>query len=279
MLNVSRQWLIKLLENGAMPVSSIPRSAKPEISNIHEAGFIKWERSGAGAKYSVINEDAMRSLLESTGYDGDLDELTPKARAVALHGDAHKGKDDSLLLLLSASNDKVIWHNGSDELDLYNYSSRFGVASLIAKPCDNWSSNQPIALVENLDLLIHAKNYFEKIGFNGTVLYYSGMISGKLLLWLNEKKRGTSYIMFPDYDIVGLNNYIRSKDRLGDMLSLYIPNNFTKLLAMHGKKNIPMKSQPDKTRIEKSQHDEVIKIYRAILETGRTLHQEGLMLN
>ena len=63
---------------------------------MEDANFIKWERSGAGARYILVDKEAIQNLLKDTGYHGDLDELTPRAKAVALHGDAHKGLDDTM---------------------------------------------------------------------------------------------------------------------------------------------------------------------------------------
>jgi len=278
MLNASRQWLIKLLESGSLAASSVPNAAKAEIGNIQNVGFIAWDRSGAGAKYSVSDEKSILDMLAATGYSGNINKLTPKAKAVALHGDAHKGQDNSILLMLSATEEGAIWTNGTDKLDVFDYSSRFGVASLVVKKDDAWSTNKPIALIENLDLLIYAKEYFEKIDFVGTVLYYSGMISGKLLEWLNEKERASKYIMFPDYDLVGLNNYIRAKDSLGNILSMYVPSDLQRLIKEYGLKKTLANSQADRSKIEQTNYKDVADVYKMIIEEGKTLHQEGLML-
>ncbi|MCK5830754.1 MAG: hypothetical protein KAH20_10685 [Methylococcales bacterium] len=280
MLNVTVEWLKKLLksETGSLPVSSLSKSAKAEIESLRSIDIIDWKRSGAGAKYFIVDKSAIEKLINSNSYEGDLSKLSSKAKAVALYGNAHKGNDDSMLLLLSAVYDGVIWNNGRNTLNLYGYSSQLGVASLVVKIEDDWTSNKPIALVENLDLLIYTKLYFEKISFDGAVLFYSGHVSGKLLKWLNHKKRGTSYIMFPDYDIVGLNNYIRVKKVLGNMLTMYIPDNLLELLSDHGDENTLIKTQASRTLIEQSVDKDVLFVYNAILNTGNTLHQEGLML-
>ena len=161
MLNSTLEWLKKLLASGDLPVSSLPKSVKAEIEHFCTVGFIVWERSGAGARYVIKNESAIKQLIDSNSYQGDMSQLTPKAKAVALHGDAHKGKDDSFIQLLSATASNVIWNNGYDILDLYEYSSKAGVADIVAKVEDEWKSNKPIGLVENQDLLIYAQNYYE----------------------------------------------------------------------------------------------------------------------
>lgn len=276
MLNASRQWLIKILESGSLAASSIPRGARAEITNICEAGFIKWKKSGAGAKYSVADEEAIRNLLESTGYDGELGKLTPKAKAVALHGDAHKGRDEAMLLTLSTAGSPR-WSDGENTLDVSDHTSKFGIASLVVRPRDQWRTDQPVGLVENLDLVLYGKQYFERVGFQGSILYYSGWLSKALLDWLAEAKRAPSYVIFADYDLVGIKNYLLAKDRLGESLSIYIPDNLPELLKRFGNPK-KLESKSDRTLIELSGDPEVIRLYQALLDAGCGLDQESLLL-
>ncbi|MES9898554.1 MAG: hypothetical protein ABW148_05975 [Sedimenticola sp.] len=276
MLNASRQWLIRLLEVGSLPASSVPRAAKADISNIHSAGLIKWEKSGAGAKYSIADEAAVFSLLQSTGYEGDVEGLTPKAKAVALHGDAHKGRDDALLLTMSTAVN-AIWTDGRHTLDVLDHVTKFDITSLIVRPGDRWHTKQPVGLVENLDLVLYGKKYFEKIGFQGSVLYYSGWLSKALLDWLTESRRAPSYVIFADYDLVGIKNYLLAKARLGDSLSVYIPENLPELLRRFGNPD-KLKSKSNRTLIESSEDPDVIFLYQALLESGCGLDQESLLL-
>jgi len=275
--NASRQWLMRLLEAGALPVSSVPKPAKADIDNIQNAGFITWERSGAGAKLIVANEAALKKLLQATGYEGDTLALTPKAKAVALHGDAHKGRDDALLLMLSTAG-RATWFDGNHVLPLRDLVDKFGIASLVARPGDQWSSGQPIAFVENQDLVLNAKTYFKRIGFEGSVLYYSGWLSRAFLDWLTERERAPSYLIFPDYDLVGIKNYLLAKERLGDAVQLYIPENLPELLKRHGNFE-KLKSQSDRKMIEQSGDADAIRLYNTLLASGCGLDQEALLLD
>lgn len=211
MRNASHKWLSQLLEVGSLLASSIPRASRSEMENIRDAGLISWVKSDAGAKYSIANEDAVRELLQATGYDGDLDGLTPKAKAVALHGDAHRGRDDALLLTMSTAGNAQ-WSDGRHILDVSDQVARFGITSLVVRPGDQWHTKQPLGLVENLDLVVYGQQYFEKVGFQGCILYYSGWLSRTLLDWLAETERAPSYVIFPDYDLVGIKNYLRAKN-------------------------------------------------------------------
>lgn len=276
MHNTSRQWLNRLLDTGSSSASSIPKTAKSDIANVLDAGFIKWQKSGAGAKYSIIDESAIRNLLKCTGYEGDLEELTPKAKAVALHSDAHKGKDDSLLLILSTAS-SAQWTDGDVILDVEDLVTKYGIASLVTKPGDSWHTNQPVGLVENLDLILYGKKYFERIGFEGSVLYYSGWLSKALFNWLTERERAPNFTIFADYDLVGITNYLIAKEKLGDSLRVYIPDNLNDLLQKYGNPD-KLKSNTDRTIIESSNDPDAISIYKALLDTGCGLDQESLLL-
>jgi hypothetical protein len=277
MLNTSRNWLIKLLRECELPASSLPKTAKADIANVLSLGFIVWVKSGAGGKYTVKDAPSIQDLLDTTGYDGDIEALSSKAKAVALHGNAHRGKDNSLLLLLSSASAHVIWTNGKESLNVTDHVAKYGIASLLVYPGDNWITNQPIALVENQDLVFNARNYFERMDIEGCVLYYSGWLSNKLLCWLNEKTRAPSYLIMPDYDLVGIKNYLRAKQSLGDIVDIYIPSNLAMMIKKYGDAK-KLESMTDRTAIETSEDKKALELYRLLLDCGKGIDQESLML-
>ncbi len=274
MLNASRKWLIRLLESGTLAASGVPKAAKAEIGHFEDVGFIQLQKSGAGARYIIINKEAVYGLLQATGYHGEPGRLTAKARAVALQGDAHKGRDEAMLLMLSSAG-HAEWSNGENTIDIASHVAQFGISSMVVRPGDQWHTKQPVGLVENLDPVIYATQYFEKVGFQGSLIYYSGWLSEKFLDWLTEIKRAPSYVIFPDYDIVGITNYLRAQNRVGNSLSIYIPDNIDELLQRFGKKLV---SKASRAPIELSGDSEAIQLYHTLLETGRVLDQESLLL-
>lgn len=277
MHNATQKWLVELLQCQSLPASTVPKAAKPDIANLVTTGFIHWEKSGGGARYHLGNAQAVNELLEASGYLEDHQGLTPKAIAVARHGDAHRGRDDAMLLMLSTAG-QPRWHNQDVILDVRNQVNQFGIASLVVRPGDNWVTDEPVALVENLDLAIYGKQYFERIGFHGSILYYSGWISKALLDWLSESNRSPGYTIFPDYDLVGIKNYLVAKQRLGPMLNIHIPDNLPELLNKFGNSE-KLQSQTDRALIEKSKDKDALYVYRALLESGKGIDQEILMLS
>ena len=274
MENSTRQWLVKLLKQGRMTSSTVSKIALPEISRIKDQGFIAWERSGSGGVYTINNSSAIENLLKNTGYHGLTETLTSKARAVALHKDAHRGKDDTLLILLSATKD-VVWQNNGVSVNMIRIVQDCGIAAILVKPDDNWVTHDPIALVENKDLLVHAARYFEKIHFKGSILYYSGWVSKRTISWL-KKLKNIPITIFPDYDLVGLKNYLFLKKKLPN-INIYIPENLPDLLKRYGKPE-KLNSSTSRKIIEQTQDTDALTIYSQILKHGAGLDQESLML-
>jgi hypothetical protein len=275
MKNSTRNLLFKLLEAGQITSSNVPKSCLSDILNLKDQGFIDWEKSGRGGVYTVDDREAIKSLLKNTGYHGSTKVLTSKAKAVAFHKDAHKGKDDTLLLMLSAT-EEVFWYNNGLSVNLFKIVQDCGIASLLIKPGDTWHTNKPIALVENKDLLVYADQYFKNIEFNGSILYYRGWISKRTIAWLKTLKN-IPVTIFPDYDLVGLKNYLILKKELPD-LKLYIPNNLSDLLNRYGKPE-KLDSSTDRKIIEQTQDTDVLSLYSLLLKYGVGLDQESLMLS
>ena len=74
---------------------------------------------------------------------------------------------------------------------------------------DDWHSDRPLWLVEN-------QAPFDRLdwmpeGVTATVAYYAGQLDGRLLAWLGSRVRAPEVVLFPDYDGVGLLNYMRLK--------------------------------------------------------------------
>lgn len=274
MKHVTWNFLIKLLETGRITSSKVPKSALPEVERIKKQGFIDWNKAGRGGVYTIQDRDAIRSLLKNTGYHGEIEELSSKAKAVALHKDAHKGKDETLLLMLSATQ-KVLWYKNGVAVDLYKIVQDCGIASILVKPGDNWQTDNPIALVENQDLIVYADQYFKKIKFQGTVIHYPGWVSKKTIAWLKTLKNNAVTIL-PDYDPVGIKNYIILKKEL-PRLKIYIPEDLPELLLRFGDPE-RLNTLTDRKLLEQTKDENAAWLYKLLLKHGVGLHQEALML-
>ncbi len=121
---------------------------------------------------------------------------------------------------------------------------------------DFWQTTFPIGLIENIDLLFYASTYCEKIDFKGSILYCGGWVSKKTIGWL-KAQTGVPIIIFPDYDLVGLKNYIVLKQEIPS-LQIYVPDQLDELLRRFGKAE-KLDSTIDRSMIEDSNDPDVQK--------------------
>ncbi len=100
-------------------------------------------------------------------------------------------------------------------------------------------------------------------------------MSKKTISWLKTLKN-TPVIIFPDYDLVGLKNYLVLKKTI-PTIKIFIPKDLAELLQRYGKPE-KLNSSTDRKMIEQTQDTDVIKIYSLLLKYGVGLDQESLML-
>jgi hypothetical protein len=92
--------------------------------------------------------------------------------------------------------------------------------------------NGTLVMIENKESFLFADTYFPNAS---AVIYYSGRTSKRWEKWLLTN---VSKIIFaPDYDPVGIEEYLRHEAYLQDKIELYMPNNLDELFV-HGKKNL-----------------------------------------
>ena len=270
----THKYLLKLLDTGKLSQSSISKSVLPVIEQFRDAGFVQWQRSGRGGIFTLKNRKAVEKLLEGTGYHGQIEDLSPKAKSVAFNKNAHGGRDNTLLFLLATTPD-VLWYKNGEPLNIFEIVQKCGVASILVRPEDDWRTDHPIALVENKDLLVYATRYFKRIQFKGNIMYYGGWVSNRVIEWLKQQEK-PPHIIFPDYDIVGLTNYLKLKAEFPD-IKLYIPNNLSDLLKRFGNAE-KLKTKASRRLIETTRDKDARRVYSLILKYGVGLDQESLML-
>ncbi len=98
--------------------------------------------------------------------------------------------------------------NPDNRLELHQLCQFSGPVSLTFHPEDDLACDQPIALLENIEALHHLNRMLGREHF-GCVLYYKGQLADSLLQWLSHRERAPEIRLFPDYDHVGMGNYLR----------------------------------------------------------------------
>jgi hypothetical protein len=283
--------LQRLYESPAMKASGslFTKAQRNALDHfIQQTRSVSCKQSGRGVVYHVLQqpvvEQHIRSLSPSYFDTGISDKVPNRAVNIANARSSKSGKHSHspYYLLMRPCGDSVRWQNRNTDLDLNDVSQKYGVATLQIAPGDNWSSGQPLWLVEN-QALFDSLDWLPK-GTQASVHWYRGQLSHTFLDWLSERERTTEVVLFPDYDGVGLSNYARLHQRLGNRCSLWFMPNWEVKLPKYGNNDIWVNTFKDfKTAAEYFTHlphqDETLKsLFTALTSQGLALEQEAVWL-
>jgi hypothetical protein len=132
--------------------------------------------------------------------------------------------------------------------------------------------------VENPAAFIH----FERANIPADLaIYGGGRASSGLLEWLAKNNDAAFHLIhLPDYDPVGLSEFIRLRGRLGSRVSLHLPKDLRKYFERYSN---PALLQPPRSRVllgklRASANPEVREVLHLIEEFNAGLEQECLFL-
>ena len=235
-----RAALLKLQGKSPLPASQFTPAQRSALDRFaRQTGAVNCLRQGRGDVYSVCNQavfEAHVTQLSPQVEPSIAEQLPLRAQHVAHARDskARRHQHGSYYPLLKAVGDAVIWREidrGTD-LELSAATWDFGAASLCIHPDDAWHTEQALWLVEN-QALFDRTDWLPE-GTQATLLYYGGHLDGRLLSWLGHRPRASRVTLFPDYDGVGLSNFVRLREALGDACDFWLMPQWESKLARYG---------------------------------------------
>lgn len=235
-----RASLLKLQGKDTVPASQFTPAQRSALDRFaRQTGAVSCQRQGRGDVYCVCNQvvfDAHLVELSPQVAPSVAEQLPLRAQHVA-HARSSKARyhqHSSYYPLLKAVGDSVTWHESERgaELPLEAFTRDFGAATLCIQPDDAWHTDQALWLIEN-QALFDRTDWLPK-GTRATLLYYGGQLDGRLLSWLGQRPRASRVILFPDYDGVGLANFSRLYEKLGDACECWLMPQWERKLARYG---------------------------------------------
>lgn len=174
-------------------------------------------REGRSTVYRILNRVALQNYYQQLHPvdPSDLSEDLPdRSRNIGINRNSKKGRSghETSYLLMKAWDDDVVWQNGQHTLPVATMTRHFGAAVLQINSDQAWLCNCPLLLVEN-QALFDRPDWLEP-DFDGCLIYYAGQISDWMLNWFSALPRSPQLVLFPDYDGVGLSNYLRLAETL-----------------------------------------------------------------
>lgn len=234
MNEATRRCLLILGDKERLPLSSLGRRVRRDIEPLIAAGVLKIIRSGAGEAVLVQNTVALDQFMQTHFPENQLSDNLP-ARAKAVRGIRNskqaKKREDTIMILRALRPFEC--RINDQPLDLTALTKQCGAAALVLKQNSRLEMYGKIGLIENQECFLHAKRMQIDVD---AVIYTAGRLSGIALQHLSaESMSGCTYMHCPDYDPVGLTEYMRYKSILKDRVSLFVPDDLRQLLKKYGK--------------------------------------------
>lgn len=235
-----RAALLKLQAKSPIPASQFTPAQRSALDRFaRQTGAVICLRQGRGDVYSVCHQalfDAHVTQLSPQVEPSIAEQLPLRAQHVANARDskARRHQHGQYYPLLKAVGDVVSWHEAERgvELALSAATRDFGAASLSIQSHDAWHSEEALWLVEN-QALFDRTDWLPE-GTQASLLYYGGQLDGRLLSWLGHRPRASQVILFADYDGVGLSNFARLREALGDACDFWLMPQWERKLARYG---------------------------------------------
>lgn len=235
-----RAALLKLQGKGSVPASQFTPAQRNALDRFaRQTGAVSCQRQGRGDLYCICDPAVFEThVIElSPQVEPSVAQQLPLRAQHVAHARNSKARHHqhaSYYPLLKAVGDLVTWREGERdaELALGAVTRDFGAATLCIQPNDAWHTEQALWLVEN-QALFDRTDWLPE-GTLATLLYYGGQLDGRLLTWLSQRQRASRVILFPDYDGVGLANFARLYEMLGDACECWLMPQWESKLARYG---------------------------------------------
>lgn len=276
-----RAQMTALLGQGSLPKSSCSGALLKYLKPLLDTSVVVEERSGAGRRLVVRNVSALRSFFVSRFPDVAISDATPNRIAgVARFRDSKTLAGDTPdIVLLRAWSDTVMWCNGVP-VPAARATREHGLFSCVLAPDNRYELRSPCALVENPAMLLA----FERLGLTSIMpiaLYAGGRVSGRMLRWLaGVSDPDFRLTHFPDYDPVGLSEFVRIHNALGGRATLHFPSDLDETFSRFANTDLLRReaSQALLPALRTSRLPEVRAVLDIIERRNAGLEQEALLL-
>jgi len=269
MTTTDRNFLEKL-KTEKIPCSTIPKIIREAdyFQNFVRTNIIvvngNWKRG------SIELKEDKRDYFEiffNTKFSEEVTKEINRATNIKTLRNSKGRATESNAIIFLRGNQKVKI-NGL-EVDLNTHKKNFGLFSVVLKElvCEK------ICFIENLHTFLNIEKLIEE---DYIFVHTYGRVGAKLL----DKIQTNEVLVFSDYDFVGLDEYLKFKEKF-EKTTFFIPKNYDFLFEEYSrtlKDNKKETSQNPTPRVLESTEEIVTKIRQQVYETQRFLEQEIVIL-
>ncbi|CAN7773369.1 hypothetical protein LJR296_007527 [Cupriavidus necator] len=266
-----------LLAGAPVPASSVSAAGRRILTPLIDAGGIQQVRSGAGNVLVCSNQRAVQAFANNRYPSGlvttSAPDLGARTQALAQFRDTKaNGGLDFELAHVRVFKDSSLTIDGAPVGAAYQ-TARLGCASVVLGHASVPNLTGYVAMVEGPELFLRYD--WGAAGVDAVVLY-GGRASDRMLAWL-EASEAVRILHCPDYDPVGLHEYLRAKDRLGDRLEPLEPASLEVLFGRFSKPELLHKNASLMPRLLQSEDAYVRRVVSLMQNGGAGLEQEALL--
>jgi len=250
---------------------------KSEIERLIQLGIVEEVRIGKGKAYRVLNQrmfEVEEKRKWRNGVEKALEEYDTKSGYAINSNDSKAGKISYPTIPM-----RILDHHSVtlDDAPLTKENTNLnGIFSteVLESFLPRIAIKGDLVMIENKESFLFADSYFPNAS---AIIYYSGRTSKRWHDWLLSN---TEQIIFaPDYDPVGMEEYLTHKSYLADKIELYIPQNLEELFT-YGKKQLYSNQYHILTRLSTEfRSDEVEFVLNLIRTHKKGVEQEVIFQN
>jgi hypothetical protein len=268
-----------LREHGTVARSQCSGSLLQTLRPLLDAGVVIDERSGAGRRLVVRDRAALAQFVRSEFPDVHTAPGTPsRVIGVARFRDSKSMPSDTPeIISLRAWRDSALCRDGQPA-DAAQLTDAHGVFSFLLEPGSSYTLCGPCALIENPALFTVIERLALPVDL---ALHGNGRASQRLVEWLAaQTEAGFTLLHLPDYDPVGLTEFIRLHDRLGGRVRLHLPPDLAQRFARFAARSLLDRPQSRAllARLRQSESPEIRQVLALIHQHNAGLEQEALLL-
>lgn len=222
-----------LLEGSTLAGSACGGALMAWLRPVLAAGVVTEDRAGGGRQLRVRDAAAFRLFFQSHFPASETSpETAARFAATARYRDSKALRSDTPpIVMLRAWSDSALSQNGLPVPAAAITAERGVFSFVLPEGGGDYELCAPCALVENPAVLLN----FEQLGLTSRIpvaIYAGGRVSRKVLQWMARMDCPAFQVThFPDYDPVGLSEFVRVHQALGDRAGLWLPGDLESRFA------------------------------------------------
>lgn len=276
-----RSRLRLLIDAGSLPSSACSREFIKFIEPLLDAGIVNRERAGAGRSLKVQNGEALQAWFAASFPGGIISGAPARVSAVAQFRDTKALPSDTASVVQARCWDESALQINGASVSAAASTRDFGVFTFLLEPRTTLGLHAPCAAIENPVVF----QSYEKFGLLARIpvaLYAGGRMSSRVLTWLVSQSAPRFHLThFPDYDPVGLSEFVRLRNALGMRVTLHLPPPLAEAFRTFGNRKL-LRNRPAQSLLadlRSSPLPEVQSVIRLIDDYNCGLEQEALLVD